>query len=73
MYFYMKRFIFFSLTVLHNIGCISIYFFYFIIHSANVASSNLAHGEVNLRQRYLMHFLSVLWQVGGFFLTTPVS
>lgn len=57
----------FSLTVLHNIGCISIYFCYFIIHSANVASSNLAHGEVNLIQRYLIHFLSDLWQVGGLF------
>ena len=36
-------------------------------------SSNTVHGEVYLIQHDVIKFVSYLWQVGGFYLGTPVS
>jgi hypothetical protein len=35
--------------------------------TTNFVSSNPTHGEVYLKQHYVIKFVSDLWQVGGFF------
>ena len=41
--------------------------------TTNIVSSNLDQGEVYSIQHYVIKFVSDLWQVGGFLLSSPVS
>jgi hypothetical protein len=39
--------------------------------TANIVSSNPAHGEVYLKQHYMIKFVNELWQVDGFLQFSP--
>ena len=41
--------------------------------TTNIVSSNLDQGEVYSIQHYVIKFVSDLWQVGGFLLSSPLS